>query len=375
MEVTVGPFITSFLVVIILTIYTYVIIYVRKGLLYQNMKFAFMLISLILIRMLLPINFPFTISIYSDKLLAFINKKVFRNIGTSNIRPIDLLFMIWLAGAIITLVFFLYRQVKFRATLNAFLIKNLENYPDIKSVLDECGAPSDIRVGLVPDDIVPGIFGVRHPILLLPDRRYTSRELYYICKHEVEHYKNHDLWLSLFLKLVVCVQWFNYLAYRLEKEMTLAFEVANDQVVLNGCSEEERIEYANYVAAVSDGTKRCKKGYGVSFVSFCRPESKTRIEYILAKKEERAAKKRNIWLHYVFIIVLFLASFFVVPEGYCTETRDNEGAISISESNSYIIDTGTEYKLYVDGKYMFTLSPIPEDFKDLPIIEEDEYET
>lgn len=64
-----------------------------------------------------------------------------------------------------------------------------------------------------------------------------------------------------------------------------------------------------------------------------------------------------------------------MPEGYCTETRDNEGAISISESNSYIIDTGTEYKLYVDGKYMFTLSPIPEDFKDLPIIEEDEYET
>lgn len=374
MSVSVGPFITCFLAVIVLTVYTYVIIYVRKGLLYQNMKFAFMVISLILVRMLLPVNFPFMVSIYSHGWFADIVAWLFHYIGDTQIRIVNVLVWIWITVAIVRLVCLFYRQVKYRHLLKLFLVKDLEQYPEIKKALEECDAPACIRVSLIPDDVVPGISGILHPILQLPKKEYTSHELYYICKHEVEHYKNHDLWLQLFLKLVVCVQWFNYLAYRLEKEMTLAFEVANDQIVLADCSEAERIEYAQYVSAASNGVKKHKNGYGLSFVGFCRPEAKTRLEYILAKKDERVVKRKNIWLHYMFIVIMFLVSFFVVPEAYYTGTRDSEGAFSVSGNDLYIVKSGAEYQLYVDGEYMYTLSELHEEFSDLPIIEEDKYE-
>lgn len=377
MEVTIGPFITSFLAVIILTAYTYVIIYVRKGLLYQNMKFAFAIISLILIRMLLPVNFPFTVSIYLETIMSPVVEFMFHYIGDFHFGLAEILFVIWLIGSVCKLISMIHKQVIYKRTLNAFLVKDLEAYPKLARVLKKCDAPK-MRVSIVPQDISPAIYGRYRPVLILPDWDFTEKELEFICSHEISHYRNHDVWMNLFLRLVCCAQWFNPLAKLLHKELTLAYEVANDQKVLKSCSETERIEYANFILKVArklgeNGKKRMDIG-AVAFAGFCQPESKTRLEYILTKEEERVTKKRNIWLHYVFIFVLLLLTFFVVPEGYCTQERDSEGAFTVFGNNSYIVKLGDEYRLYADGEYMYTMSNLYEEFKDLPVIEEEENE-
>lgn len=374
MSVSVGPFITCFLTVIVLTIYTYVIIYVRKGLLYQNMKFAFMVISLILVRMLLPVNFPFMVSIYSENIMAPLAKFLFSYIGDFHFGWAEIFIVIWAIGVVYNVLRLIREQIVYKRTLNAFLIKDLEAYPKLVKALQECDAP-DLQVSIVPDNISPAIYGRRHPVLILPDWDFTEKELYFICSHEISHYKNHDTWLSLFLRLVCCAQWFNPVTKLLQKELTLAYEVANDQKVLNKSSETERMEYAELISKTVSklGDKR-KGGCGVAFTEFCQPEAKTRLGYILASEEERA-KKKNIWLHYAFIAVLFLISFFVVPEGYYIDNLDSEEAFTVSENQFYIIKSGTEYRLYVDGEYMYTMSSLHEEFKDLPIIEEDEHET
>ena len=54
MEVSLGSFITCFLTVLFLTVYVFVTIYVKKDVLYDGMKIVFLLISIILVRMLVP---------------------------------------------------------------------------------------------------------------------------------------------------------------------------------------------------------------------------------------------------------------------------------------------------------------------------------
>lgn len=374
MLISVGPFITCFLVILILTVYTYIIIYVRKGLLYQNMKFAFAVIGLILIRMLLPVNFPFMVSIYLEAVMAPISEFLFRYIGDFHFGLAEILFVIWGIGAILKLVCLIRKQIAYKKTLNAFLVDDLRKYPELFHVLQTCDIP-ELQVSIVPNNISPAIYGRRHPVLILPEWDFTEKELYFICNHEISHYKNHDLWLNLFLGLVCCAQWFNPLAKQLQKELTLAYEVANDQTVLKKSSEGERVEYANLILKTARKLEtREKNDCVVAFTEFCQPETKTRLEYILAKEEERVSRKENIYLHYAFIFILFLISFFVVPEAYCTQTIDSEGAFAVLEDNSYIVKSGDNYLLYVDGEYVYTLSPIPEEFKDIPVIEEDENE-
>lgn len=374
MEVTVGPFITCFLTVIVLTVYTYVIIYVKKGLLYQNMKFAFAVISLILVRMLLPVNFPFMVSIYSETIMAPLAKFLFSYIGDFHFGWAEILIVIWAIGVVYKVICLTREQIAYRRTLNAFLVKDLNAYPKLVKALQECDAP-DLQVSIVPDNISPAIYGRRHLVLILPDWDFTEKELYFICSHEISHYRNRDMWLSLFLRLVCCAQWFNPVTKLLQKELTLAYEVANDQKILDESSETERMEYAELISKTVSklGDKR-KGGCGVAFTEFCQPEAKTRLGYILASEEERA-KKKNIWVHYAFIFALFVISFLVVPEAYSTETLEREGAVSVFGNDSYFIKSGDKYQLYVDGEYLYTLSPIPEEFKDLPIIEEDKNET
>lgn len=373
MSVSVGPFITCFLTVIVLTVYTYVIIYVRKGLLYQNMKFAFMVISLILVRMLLPVNFPFMVSIYSETIMGPLVNFLFSYIGDFHFGWAEIFIVIWAIGVVYNVLRLIREQIVYKRTLNAFLIKDLEAYPKLVKALQECDAP-DLQVSIVPDNISPAIYGRRHPVLILPDWDFTEKELYFICSHEISHYRNHDTWLSLFLRLVCCAQWFNPVTKLLQKELTLAYEVANDQKVLNKSSETERMEYAELISKTVSklGDKR-KGGCGVAFTEFCQPEAKTRLGYILASEEERATRI-SIWLHYAFISVLFLISFFVVPEAYYTGTLHGEEVFTDIENSLYIVKSKTEYRLYVDGEYMYTLSPLPDEFKNIPIIEEEEYE-
>lgn len=369
MSVSVGPFITCFLTVIVLTVYTYVIIYVKKGLLYQNMKFAFMVISLILVRMLLPVNFPFMVSIYSENIMAPLAKFLFSYIGDFHFGWAEIFIVIWAIGVVYNVLRLIREQIAYRRTLNAFLVKDLKAYPKLVKALQECDAP-DLQVSIVPDNISPAIYGRRHPVLILPDWDFTEKELYFICSHEISHYKNHDTWLSLFLRLVCCAQWFNPVTKLLQKELTLAYEVANDQKVLNKSSETERMEYAELISKTVSklGDKR-KGGCGVAFTEFCQPEAKTRLGYILTKGEERM-KKRNTWVHYVFILLLLMVSFFVVPEGYSTDALNDEGVVTISDDNSYIVKSGSEYKLYVDDEYIYSFSTLHDELKDLPVIEE-----
>ena len=62
-------------------------------------------------------------------------------------------------------------------------------------------------------NISPAVVGIRKPILVLPEYPFSENELYYVCLHEAEHCRNHDLWLRLLLDIVICTQWFNPLVY------------------------------------------------------------------------------------------------------------------------------------------------------------------
>ena len=246
MAVSLGPFMTCFLAVLFLTVYIYIVIYVKKDILYSGMKLVFAGIALILIRMMIPFNFPFTQTIVSYKILPPVNKFLFDYIGDTKIDMATILFIIWIAVTLIKIGYFGWEQQKYRACLLPFAVKNWDDYPQLKNVLGRCKI-SFWRVCIVPMNISPAVVGIRKPILVLPEYPFSENELYYVCLHEAEHCRNHDLWLRLLLDIVICTQWFNPLVYFMQRELTLAFELSNDRVILDTMTERQKMEYAECV--------------------------------------------------------------------------------------------------------------------------------
>ena len=66
MELSLGPILTCLMTSLILTIYFYYVLYRKKTFFAQGKRFVFIGVILILLRMAVPLNFPFTYSIYSE---------------------------------------------------------------------------------------------------------------------------------------------------------------------------------------------------------------------------------------------------------------------------------------------------------------------
>lgn len=373
MEVSLGPFITCFLTVLFLTVYVFVTIYVKKDVLYDGMKIVFLLISIILVRMLVPFNFSFTITIPSYTVLPPIDRFLFSFIGGTGIELAQVLFGIWLVVTMAQILRMILRQRKFRCYLRPFRVKDLTRYPRLYQVLRENDV-ADLPVYIVPINISPAIVGVFRPVFVLPRQEFSDRELYYICQHEIRHYRNHDLWLKLFIDLVLCAQWFNPAAYFLNKQLTLVFELSNDQGILASCSELQRMEYTECILKVAESRQKNTSYYvGLSFVDIGKSDLEMRTNYIVSEKyRPKKGRFLSMVAQYVLMAAVLVASFMIVPEGSSMQQEVEETTLGITPENSYIVKSESEYLLFVDGNYMFSLLYIPEEFAELPVYEEED---
>ena len=373
MEVSLGPFITCFLTVLFLTVYVFATVYVKKDVLYDGMKVVFILISIILVRMLVPFNFPFTITLPSYKVLPPVDRFLFGLIGDTGIEVAQVLFGVWILVTVIQVTRMFLRQQRFMGYLRPFLVKDLKQYPRLYQMLQDNGV-TELPVYIVPINISPAIVGAFHPVFILPQQDFTDRELYYICQHEIRHYKNHDLWLKLFIDVVLCAQWFNPATYFLNKQLTLVFELSNDQRILQHCSELQRVEYTECILKVAEKQEKPSTFFiGLSLVDIGKSDLEMRANYISSEKyRPREGHRVSIIVQYVLIAVVLVVSFLIVPEGYSVSEEVQQETVGITPRNSYFLKSGTDYMLFVDGGCMLSLTYIPEDLADLPVYEEEE---
>lgn len=373
MAVSLGPFIMCFLTVLFLTAYVYVTIYVKKDVPHRGMKFVFVGIALILIRMLIPFDFPFTVTITSYKILPPISRVLFRYIGNTEIGLAEILFFIWIVVAVIKVIKLFWCQIRYRNYLRPFIIKDWSKNQQLHEVLQMCGATS-LQACVLPQAIAPAIVGLLHPVLVLPEEEFTSKELYYICRHEVEHYRNHDLWLKFFLNLVICTQWFNPLVYIMDRELTLAFELSNDQVVLADCDELECTEYAECIVKVARYQSReFSDKNALSFTKKNHSNIKTRLQFIISKNRNSGKKnKYSVAANYILVAAAVLISVLFVPEAYVPDGLEQEKQTYIKNDTSYFLKEGKEkYRLYMNGKYISTFDAIPKELEYIPVIEKE----
>lgn len=91
------------------------------------------------------------------------------------------------------------------------------------------------------------IFGLRHPIVLLPATDYTDEELDLIFEHELTHYKHRDIYANLLVLLVKAAHWFNPIVAFACKEVQEAAESYCDYSVLSQRDQAYRSFYGETI--------------------------------------------------------------------------------------------------------------------------------
>ena len=248
-----ATFLTSIIVFFTISICAVVYMKSKKGLFSKFEVFCLIACFGVLnIRLLLPFEYPFTYSVYIPDIYFtvcdFIREDFWRSISI-----FDVFMAVTLIGAILLGCYKIILYCRF--------CRSMKNSEYVKSIiLDNNGKKIPILKNKMVDE--PFIFGIRNTKIILPEK--IPYDISYVIQHELQHYKNHDLWLKVFLEGVVTLYWWNPFAYVIRKYMYNMLELRNDFKITEKSNEEEKIDYANTLLEAAKFKQKIGYGLGIN---------------------------------------------------------------------------------------------------------------
>ncbi|MGO1042675.1 M56 family metallopeptidase [Clostridioides difficile] len=207
-------------------------------------KFNYYVWLIVVIKLLLPFTYyTFTINILRTKKninINNINLEGFNNI--SNLKNSILLYA-WLITVLIYLIYTIFKYIKLKNLINdlSYDVEDEEIINLYKGILKEFNITKDIKLKYSYEVDTPAFF---NSCVLLPPHDYKLKELNWIFRHELMHFKSKDLCLKYVMLFLKIVYWFNPFVYIMDKHIDLDCELYCDERVLKNRSEEEKQDYA-----------------------------------------------------------------------------------------------------------------------------------
>nr|WP_294492752.1 M56 family metallopeptidase [uncultured Mediterraneibacter sp.] len=378
MSYTFGPFFICFIMTLLLTGYLHFILHISTAFQRQLMKFSFIGILLILVRMLIPLNFPFTYSIYSYHLLPELLQFTTEPIADSNITIQDSIMTIWIAITCVLLIKFIIQYARLCHYISSFYITNDESW---SWLFDLCrkNYSRPLNIAIIKKPISPAIIGLFKPTLILPDiESFSNEELEYICLHEIAHYKQHHLWISFFMEIICCVHWWNPVMKYFKTDYALFLELSNDFYLIRSHPNFNTLDYAGLIIKTAKNitSKSSTPFYNsMHFVIKNTPALTTRIKHIINYKQRKSTTRTIYSISCcIFLCISIISAIFLVPEVSYRKISpaQNDGTTQITKENSFIVKTENKYLIYVDQKYFASVSSIPDELHDIPVYSTEE---
>ncbi|WOV87215.1 M56 family metallopeptidase [Sporosarcina oncorhynchi] len=151
---------------------------------------------------------------------------------------------IWMIGI---LLFSLYHLLGYFYFVRNNKRWSLEATPEQKILFGKVKADLGIKraVALRRSTIVksPMLYGIIQPTVVIPHFDYPETDLYLILKHELTHFKRHDIEVKFVLFLVRALYWFNPFVHLLSKKFNATIEMICDEHVISGKDQVYKKRY------------------------------------------------------------------------------------------------------------------------------------
>ena len=311
-----------------------------------------------IIRMFIPIEFRGITVIPSVHIYSTIQKFWNLNVPMENldgIKVIHLLIAVWI---IVSIVLFVHLGAEYlragRRIAELSCVKDEEINRVLKEIEQKEKKPLKVEVVKSPGVDTPMGTGMIRKRILIPDRQYTEKELFYILRHEYMHHKNKDLFVQLLVNILCVIYWWNPFVYLLRRDVEHSFEMRCDQAVVCEMNDGEIADYLETLLKVL----RLKKEHNenrnhvtgtLGIIRDTDDNIKSRFQTLLRESAPNYKTHGKPVAVMVMVLVLALSYIFIIqpkilPTDEDIGTRDDVYEIEMSES--YIIH-------HEDGTYEF----------------------
>lgn len=310
---------------------------------------------LVSVRMFFPIEWGYTYSFYFERVFTgiqeFFTCEIFK--GEQSIAVWQICLAVWILGA----VFLGFCKIKdYKRSLRLFRVlpeipRNslaaiweedfLKQYPEIQ----------ELKFVKFNHTVSPFLAGLRQPVIVMPDRKFTDQELRCIVGHEVLHYRSHDIFWKIFTEVLCTIFWWNPVFRFMKKRLFHMIEIKNDRKLTEKMTSKEKSDYLDCLLEI------VKDSCGNSFtgtVGFSKTDKKIfrqRVELIVSPgKINRGCQ---IVTGIIVAVLLFLSTAVVFEPTYPVPDTPGSG-LELTEDTGYLIENGKVYDVYILGQYIYT---------------------
>lgn len=352
----------------------------------------FLLSSLvILLRFLLPFEFPFTVSVPVKWGLSYLyDLFVMLEINILG-HPINIftIFMIaWYIGILIcgSRLFLQFATIRQRYRLRE-AAPDSDAYAILRKITS-CHQKSKavFRIYITPRNITPFIYGIFHPVIVLPDSVHSKEELFYILSHETAHYYNHHTLYKFLCSLLEVIYFWNPLVKIFVKEINRIIEISVDSKVIAPLEPLGRLDYSKSLTSMARTLAEQK--ITPAFTATYNPtktddsrlnkSSKTksslsqRIQMIVGSPDKIKTLAPNGLVSSLLLIGALMISLFFVFEPYRVDSQNAISTFTSDDRNLfYIVNPDGTYDLYLDTNFLMNESEISDPY--IPIYTEFPY--
>ena len=250
---------------------------------------------------------------------------------------INILAYLWLIGAIALMLLNVARYVR----LNIKIRKNgkIIFCPEISEYTDR-----KINVRVWESIASPFMTGVFKPTLILPKTELSSEQLHNILRHEMTHFKRHDILYKWFAEFVKCVHWFNPAAWYISKQISTECEISCDMTVTKNMSGSEEMSYINTILSLLPTGKSKQLPLTTQMAS---SKKILKRRFIMIKNKKTTSKFMSV-ISAVIAVVMLSATVFasgvlsdMTTDDYTIEITNNGEKIELA--NKPFIENGDVY--------------------------------
>lgn len=333
-------------------------------------------VFLAMLRLVLPVELPFTQIVSSRKILVWVQRG-FRihlaQLGGHSIQTGDAFLFVWLWGAALLLGQFLWqwaRHGRYMAQCPSIpreMMEKVENWlPGFRG-----------QVRLAAGSGTPYVIGFFRPVIFLPDADYKEGDLRLILLHEWQHFRNRDQWSKLLCYLLCCMFWWNPFLWLLKNKMDQLLELRCDFSVLKKIDRSQQDDYYEMLLDTYRAARE-KRSMPEGIAALASSHRHVILQRFqmgghFSRMEKQSKVERRLLMG--LMTVIYIGSYLIVfqPEGFPPAVEDGHKIYSGPPEGSYLIRhaDGT-YSIFWDGNESIVKDITQEPFASLPIREEGE---
>lgn len=161
------------------------------------------------------------------------------------VTALDIIAVVWFLGGIAFISAHMLSYLHYRKRLmrQGMPIEDEEIAGLLSELKNELGIKGGISLWKYSRAASPMLMGFFKPVIVLPKEDYSRDELFFILKHELVHYKRHDIWLKLLLVVAKGIHWFNPAVWMMQREAVIDMEMSCDERVIKNAGYDVKKAY------------------------------------------------------------------------------------------------------------------------------------